>query len=487
MDITGTDIRTLRKALDEKQISAAELCGEYLSRIEEHDGKLLSYITVTRDEALSMAEQAQRRIDRGEAAMLTGIPVAVKDNICTDGVRTTCASRMLENFTPPYDATVIQRLKQENYVLLGKTSMDEFAMGGSNQTSAFAKTRNPYDLTRVPGGSSGGSAAAVAASLAPCALGSDTGGSIRQPAAFCGVTGIKPTYGRISRYGLVAFASSLDQIGPICNSAWDCAIILNALCGSDPHDATSARVQAPDFTETLGQPINGLRIALPQEFFSDAVDDEVKQAVMSAAKALEAKGAVLKECSMKALKYAVPSYYLIACAEAASNLSRFDGIKYGFRGEGKTYEELICDSRSRGFGEEVKRRILLGNYALSSGYYDAYYKKALALRQEIIREYDEILSAADVILTPTAPTAAYKIGAQDSDPVQMYLADICTVTANIAGVPAVNTTCGYTAEGLPIGMSLTGRRFDEQIILQAADAFEQGFEKRPAPSFKGVQ
>ena len=487
MDITRMDIRTLRKALDTKQISAEELCSEYISRIERFDGELLSYITVTKDEALSMASQAQTRIDRGEASMLTGIPVAVKDNICTDGIRTTCASRMLENFVPPYDATAVQRLKQEDYVLLGKTSMDEFAMGGSNQTSAFAKTRNPYDLTRVPGGSSGGSAAAVAAYLAPCALGSDTGGSIRQPAAFCGVTGIKPTYGRISRYGLVAFASSLDQIGPICNSAWDCAIMLNALCGYDPHDATSARVQPTDFTERLGQPIKGMRIALPQEFFSDAVDDEVKQAVMSAARALESKGAVLIECSMAALKYAVPSYYLIACAEAASNLSRFDGIKYGYRGEGSTYEELICDSRSKGFGEEVKRRILLGNYALSSGYYDAYYKKALALRQEIIREYDEILSSADVILTPTAPTAAYKIGAQDGDPVQMYLADICTVTANIAGVPALNTTCGYTAEGLPIGMSLTGRRFDEQTILQCADAFEQDFVRIPAPCFKEVQ
>ena len=475
MDIIRTDLRSLRKALDNKQISAKELCGEYFSRIEQLDDKLLSYITVTKDEAFRMAEEAQRRIDGGEASMLTGIPIAVKDNICTDGVRTTCSSRMLENFVPPYDATAVERLKNEGYVLLGKTSLDEFAMGGSNQTSAFAKTKNPYDTERVPGGSSGGSAAAVAASLAPCALGSDTGGSIRQPASFCGVTGIKPTYGRVSRYGLVAFASSLDQIGPICNSAWDCAIMLNTLCGHDPHDATSARISVPDFTETLGQPIKGMRIALPKEFFSDDIDDEVKQSVLSAAKALEAQGAVLVECSMKALKYAVPSYYLIACAEAASNLSRFDGIKYGFRGEGKTYEELICDSRSKGFGEEVKRRILLGNYALSSGYYDAYYKKALALKQEIIREYNGIFECADVILTPTAPTAAYKIGAQDNDPVKMYLADICTVTVNIAGLPAVNTTCGYTGEGMPIGMSLIGKRFGEQTILQCADAFEQGF------------
>lgn len=475
MDITRARIRDLRKALDSREIGAKELCGEYFGRIEEKDGRLLSYITVTRDRAMEAAEAAQKKIDAGEASMLTGIPIAVKDNICTDGIRTTCASKMLESFIPPYDATVIENLKREGCVLLGKTSMDEFAMGGSNQTSAFAKTKNPYDLDRVPGGSSGGSAAAVAASLAPCALGSDTGGSIRQPASFCGVTGIKPTYGRVSRYGLVAFASSLDQIGPICSDAHDCAIMLNALCSADPHDATSARVEIPDFTAKLGQPIKGMRIAMPKEFYSDDIDGEVKTAVLAAAKSLEAQGAQLIECSIPGLKYAIPAYYLIACAEAASNLSRFDGIKYGFRGEGRTFEELIRDSRSRGFGEEVKRRILLGNYALSSGYYDAYYKKALALKQELIKEYNEVFGIADVILTPTAPTAAYRIGAQDNDPVRMYLADICTVTVNIAGLPGISTTCGYTSEGMPIGMSVVGRRFDEQTILQCADAFEQGF------------
>ncbi|MBQ9947656.1 MAG: aspartyl/glutamyl-tRNA amidotransferase subunit A, partial [Oscillospiraceae bacterium] len=341
MDIRRARIRDLRKALDTKQISATELCSEYFRRIEAFDGKLQSYITVTKEKALEMAAEAQKLIDSGKATALTGIPIAVKDNICTDGVKTTCSSRMLENFVPPYDATVIENLKREGYVLLGKTSMDEFAMGGSNQTSAFAKTRNPYDLERVPGGSSGGSAAAVAASLAPCALGSDTGGSIRQPAAFCGVTGIKPTYGRVSRYGLVAFASSLDQIGPIANSAEDCAILLNTLCSHDEHDATSARVTVPDFTEKLGQPINGMKIAMPKEFFADEIDGEVREAVLEAAKSLEAKGAKLVECSMPSLKYAIPAYYLIACAEAASNLSRFDGIKYGYRGEGATFEELI--------------------------------------------------------------------------------------------------------------------------------------------------
>ncbi|MDE7193018.1 MAG: Asp-tRNA(Asn)/Glu-tRNA(Gln) amidotransferase subunit GatA [Oscillospiraceae bacterium] len=476
MDITRTKIRELRKALDEKKISAEELCGEYFKKIRDVDPKLLSYITVTEDKAKEMAAAAQKLIDEGKSSALTGIPLAIKDNICVEGVRTTCSSKMLENFVPPYNATVIEKLNAEGYVLLGKTSMDEFAMGGSNQTSAFAKTKNPYDTERVPGGSSGGSAAAVSASLAPAALGSDTGGSIRQPSAFCGVTGIKPTYGRVSRYGLVAFASSLDQIGPICSDARDCAVMLNAICGQDAHDATSARVDVPDFTAKLGQPVKGMKIAMPKEFFSDDIDNDVKAAVEKAAKSLEAQGAELVECSIPGLKYAIPAYYLIACAEAASNLSRFDGIKYGFRGEGRTFEELIRDSRSKGFGEEVKRRILLGNYALSSGYFDAYYKKALALKQEIIKEYNEVFELADVILTPTAPTPAYKIGAQDNDPVKMYMADICTVTVNIATLPGISTTCGYTAEGLPIGMSIIGKRFDEQTILQCADAFEQGFE-----------
>lgn len=475
MDIKRTNIRALRKALDSKEISAAELCGEYFKRIEETDPRLLSYISVTKEKALQDAEKAQAVINAGNSAPLTGIPLAVKDNICIDGVRTTCASKMLENFIPPYNAAVIEKLNAQGYVLLGKTSMDEFAMGGSTQTSAFAKTRNPYDLERVPGGSSGGSAAAVAAGLAPAALGSDTGGSIRQPASFCGVTGIKPTYGRVSRYGLVAFASSLDQIGPIANDARDCALLLNAICGHDRHDATSANVDTPDFSEKIGKPISGLKIALPKEFFSDAVEPAVKQHVLDASKELEKRGAVLVDCSMPGLKYAVPAYYLIACAEAASNLSRFDGIKYGFRGEGRTYEELIRDSRSRGFGEEVKRRILLGNYALSSGYYDAYYKKALALKQEIIKEYNDIFGIADVILTPTAPTPAYKIGEQDNDPVKMYMADICTVTVNIAKLPAVSTTCGYTENGLPVGMSIIGRRFDETTVLQVADEWENGF------------
>lgn len=478
MELKKQTLGSLREMLDTKQISAAELCKEYSDIIKAKDSDVLGYITVTEDEALKNAEKAQEIIDKGEAKALTGIPLAIKDNICTDGIRTTCASKMLENFVPPYDANVIEKLKAENYVLLGKTSMDEFAMGGSTQTSAFAKTRNPFDLSRVPGGSSGGSAAVVSAGLAPAALGSDTGGSIRQPASFCGVTGLKPTYGRVSRYGLVAFASSLDQIGPIANSAVDCGTILNVICGKDSRDATSANKPAEDFNAKVGKDIKGMKIALPKEFFADSTDDEVKNAVLAAAKKYEEMGATLVDCSMKSLKYAVSAYYLVASAEAASNLSRFDGIKYGLRGEGRTFDEMIRDSRTRGFGDEVKRRILLGNYALSSGYYDAYYLKALALKQQIIKEYNEIFENADVILTPTAPTVAYKIGEQETDPVKMYLADICTVTVNIASLPAISVPCGYNADGMPIGMSLVGRKWDEATLIQTADAFEKTFERR---------
>lgn len=478
MELRKQTLGSLREMLDTKQISAVELCKEYTDSIKAKNPDVLGYITVTDDEALKNAEKAQEIIDKGEAKALTGIPLAVKDNICTDGIRTTCASKMLENFVPPYDANVIEKLKAENYVLLGKTSMDEFAMGGSTQTSAFAKTRNPFDLTRVPGGSSGGSAAVVSAGIAPAALGSDTGGSIRQPASFCGVTGLKPTYGRVSRYGLVAFASSLDQIGPIANNAVDCGTILNVICGKDSRDATSANKPVEDFNAKVGKDIKGMKIALPKEFFADSTDDEVKSAVLAAAKKYEEMGATLVDCSMKSLKYAVSAYYLVASAEAASNLSRFDGIKYGLRGEGRTFDEMIRDSRTRGFGDEVKRRILLGNYALSSGYYDAYYLKALALKQQIIKEYNEIFENADVILTPTAPTVAYKIGEQETDPVKMYLADICTVTVNIASLPAISVPCGYNADGMPIGMSLVGRKWDEATLIQTADAFEKTFDRR---------
>lgn len=475
MDISSIKLRDMRKALDEKKISSAELTKAYLDNIKKYDDKLECYITVTEEGALAQAEKAQIIIDKGEAKDLTGIPLAIKDNICTEGVRTTCASKILENFIPPYNATVMEKLDSQNIVMLGKTSMDEFAMGGSTQTSAFKKTKNPYNTNCVPGGSSGGSAAAVAADLAPAALGSDTGGSIRQPSAFCGVTGIKPTYSRVSRYGLVAFASSLDQIGPIAKDSRDCAILLNTICGYDPHDGTSAKIAVPDFTAKIGQSVKGMKIALPKEFFAEGIDEEVKTAVLKAADEYKAMGAELIECSMPSLKYAVPCYYLLACAEAASNLSRYDGIKYGYRAaKADSYEELVIKSRSEGFGEEVKRRILLGNYCLSSGYYDAYYRKALALRQLIRKEYNDIFDNCDVILTPTTPAVAYS-PEKTADPVQMYQADICTVTVNIAGLPAVSTPCGYDKNGMPIGLSIIGKRFDEQTVLQVSDAYEQGF------------
>lgn len=481
MDITALKIRDMRTMLDKKEVSAAELADAYLERINNVDGKLESYITVTADEAKSAAAKAQEIIDKGEAAPLTGIPMAIKDNICTDGVKTTCASKMLEDFVPPYNATVMEKLNAGGIVMLGKTSMDEFAMGGSTQTSAFKKTKNPYDLGRVPGGSSGGSAAAVGASLCAAALGSDTGGSIRQPASFCGVTGMKPTYGRVSRYGLVAFASSLDQIGPIAKDAHDCALILNQISGYDYHDGTSAKLDVPDFTAKIGKDIKGMKIAMPKEFYAKGIDEDVKNAVTEAAKQYEKMGAVIVDCSMPSLKYAVAAYYLIASAEASSNLSRYDGIKYGHRAEeGESYNDLICNSRSEGFGDEVKRRILLGNYALSSGYYDAYYGKAMALKQKIREEYGEIFENCDVILTPTAPTVAYGINENISDPAKMYQADICTVTVNIASLPAISTTCGYDKNGMPIGMSIVGRRWDEATVIQAADAYEKQFTPVPA-------
>lgn len=478
MEIRGLKIRELRKALDEKQVSVREITEEYLKRIKTYDDELECYITVTEDNALKQADEAQKKIDRGEATDLTGIPMAIKDNICTEGVLTTCSSKMLEDFIPPYNATVMERLDKEGIVMLGKVSLDEFAMGGSTQTSAFKKTKNPYDKDRVPGGSSGGSASAVSADLCLAALGSDTGGSIRQPSSFCGVTGLKPTYSRVSRYGLVAFASSLDQIGPIARDSHDCALILNYICGFDPHDGTSSKRDVPDFTAKIGKDIKGIKIALPKEFYAEGIDEEVRDSVLKAADMYKSMGAELVECSMPSLKYATAAYYLISSAEACSNLSRYDGIKYGHRSEiGSSYEELIKNSRREGFGDEVKRRILLGNYALSSGYYDAYYGKAMALKQLIRKEYNDIFAKCDAVLTPTAPTTAYRCNENISDPVKMYQADICTVTVNIAGLPAISTPCGYDGKGLPIGMSIIGKQFDEQTIIQIADSFEQGFER----------
>ena len=471
-------VKSLREKLDKKEVSARELTQAYLDRIESVDKKVESYITVTPEAALSAADKAQEKINAGEASSLCGIPLAIKDNICTEGVKTTCASRMLENFVPPYNATVMDKLENEGIVMLGKTSMDEFAMGGSTQTSAFAKTKNPYDLTRVPGGSSGGSAAAVGADLCAAALGSDTGGAIRQPAAFCGVTGIKPTYGRVSRYGLVAFASSLDQIGPVARSAEDCGIILNAISGYDFHDGTSSRLPVDDYTSKIGMSMKGVKIAVVSEFFAEGVDENVRKSVLAAVDTYKAMGAEIIEASMPSLKYAIAAYYLIASAEASSNLSRYDGIKFGHRADvGGSYNDLIVASRSEGFGDEVKRRILLGNYALSSGYYDAYYGKAMGLKQKIREEYADIFTKCDLIITPTAPSVAYGINENISDPKKMYQADFCTVTVNIASLPALSTTCGYDENGMPIGMSIVGKMWDETTIIGAADAFEKQFDR----------
>ncbi len=465
----------LRQMLDDKEISAVELTRYYLDRIKEVDPQVEGFITVCEEEALEAARVADEVIARGESKMFTGIPVAIKDNICTKGILTTCASKMLYNFKPTYNATVVEKLLGENAVILGKLNMDEFAMGGSTQTSYYKKTKNPYDLTRVPGGSSGGSAAAMAAKLAAITIGSDTGGSIRQPASFCGVTGMKPSYGTVSRFGLVAFGSSLDQIGPLAKSAKDCALVLNTIAGQDVHDGTSVSIKI-DFTSELDKEIKGLRIAVPKEFFEEGIEEEVKVAVLKAIDWYKSQGAEVVEVSMPSLKYAIASYYLLSSAEASSNLSRYDGIKYGYcTPKAKTYEERITRTRQEGFGEEVKRRILLGTYALSSGYYDAYYKKALYIREKIKAEYESIFKSCDVMITPTAPTVAYKIGVNEDNPVKMYLADICTVTVNIAGLPAVSTTCGYDAEGMPIGMSIVGKVFDDAKVIGVADAFEKQF------------
>lgn len=483
MDVKGLTIQTLRSMLDKRQVSVKEVTDAYLSRISAVDQKIKSFLTVCDKRYIEeQVQAAQKRIDEGTACGLTGIPFGIKDNICTRGVKTTCASKMLEDFIPPYNATVMDKLEGQGAVTLGKLNMDEFAMGGSTATSYFQKTVNPYDEEKVPGGSSGGSAASVSASLVPASLGSDTGGSIRQPSSFCGVTGLKPTYGTVSRFGLVAFASSLDQIGPVANSAYDCGMVLNAISGYDPHDGTSSRNSLGDVTRLVGQSVRGMKLAMPKEFFGDGIEKEVKQAVWQAAKQYEAMGAEIVEVSMPTLRFAIPAYYLISSAEASSNLSRYDGIKYGYRAEereGDDYNTLIRRTRDEGFGREVKRRILLGTYALSSGYYDAYYKKALYLKGKIKQEYNDIFAQCDLMITPTAPCTAFSFHQGIDDPAKMYLADICTVTVNIAGLPALSTPCGYSKDGMPIGMSIVGRAFDEARIIQAADAFEQTFCRIP--------
>jgi len=440
-----------------------------------------AYISLDEEGALRKAEEVDARVARGEeVGVLAGVPVAVKDNICIKGMRTTCASKILENFVSPYDATVVEKLKAADAVFLGKTNLDEFAMGSSTENSYFGPTRNPHDPERVPGGSSGGSAAALAAGEAVLALGSDTGGSIRQPASFCGVVGLKPTYGRVSRYGLVAFASSLDQIGPMAKNVKDTALLLNVISGYDPRDSTSAPVEVPDFTKALDEGIEGIRIGLPREYFAEGLEDEVREKVLEAVDILKGEGAEVVEVSLPHTKYAIATYYIVAPAEASSNLARYDGVKYGFRAEGRDLYEMYCNTRSQGFGEEVKRRIMLGTYTLSAGYYEAYYLKALKVRTLIKQDFEEAFETCDLLATPTSPTVAFRLGEKVADPLTMYLSDVYTVSVNLAGLPGISVPCG-SSDGLPVGLQLIGRPFDEETLLRVAHVVERSLKGRSEP------
>ena len=474
MELNKLTAHELHQLLIDKKISAVEITNAVLDQIDRTEKEIGAYLNVTRDQALDSARSVDKKIAAGELiGVLGSIPIAIKDNICTKGITTTCASKILENFVPPYDATVITKLRAEQPIIVGKTNMDEFAMGGSTENSGFHVTRNPRDLERVPGGSSGGSAAAVASDEAIVALGSDTGGSIRQPASFCGVVGMKPTYGRVSRYGLVAYASSLDQIGPITKDVTDCAHVLNAIAGHDDMDSTSTAAPVPDYTRALVSDVKGLKIGLPKEYFAAGMDSEVEQSVRSAAATYEKLGATIKEISLPHTDYAISAYYLIAPAEAATNLERYDGVSYGVRIDGVDVVDMMKNTRTALFGEEVKRRIMIGNYALSAGYYDAYYLKALKVRTLIQNDFVEAFKDVDVILAPTAPTPAFKIGEMIDDPLKMYLQDVCTVPLNLAGLPGISIPCGATSTGLPIGFQLIGRALDEETLLRAAFTFEQ--------------
>lgn len=465
----------LHDMLVNKEITSLELTQAVLARIDEVEGDVQAYLTITREEALAQAKAVDEKLAKGEEiAFLEGIPGAIKDNICTKGIKTTCASKILQKFVPPYDATVMQKLEAQNPVVLGKTNLDEFAMGGSTENSAYHPTCNPWNTDCVPGGSSGGSAAAVAAGTAVWALGSDTGGSIRQPASFCGVVGMKPTYGRVSRYGLVAYASSLDQIGPITKDVTDCAHILNIIAGRDEMDSTSLDVQVPDFTKALVQDVKGLKIGLPKEYFIKGMDPEVEAAVKNGVKELEKLGAEVVEISLPNTDYAISTYYLIAPAEAATNLARYDGVSYGERAEDAAdLVEMMTKTRTQYLGEEVKRRIMIGNYALSAGYYDAYYLKALKVRRLVKEDYDKAFKDVDVIICPAAPSVAYKIGEKISNPLEMYLQDACTVPLNLAGLPGISVPCGYNKDKMPIGMQIIGKALDEETILRVAYTYEQ--------------
>ena len=472
--ILRTDALTLGKMIRSGELTSVQVTSAFIDAIRAEDGKYNSYITVSED-ALDEAAKIDEKIKAGELeGPLAGVPIAIKDNICTKGMLTSCASKMLSNFIPPYDATVIRKIREEGMVILGKTNMDEFAMGSTTETSFYGPTVNPHGDNRVPGGSSGGSAACVAADLAPVALGSDTGGSIRQPASFCGVTGLKPTYGTVSRYGLVAFASSLDQIGPIGKTAADCAAMFNVISGIDERDQSSAESGKIDVDEVTSFDVKGKKIGIPKEYIGEGIDEDVKARVMEAVKYFEDEGASVEIFEMPIIEYAIPTYYIIACAEACSNLSRYDGVKYGFSPDGvDNLMDLYIRSRSEGFGMEVKRRIMLGNFVLSSGYYDAYYNKALQAKALIKKAFDEAFDKYDVVIGPVAPTTALKAGESLSDPLKMYLGDICTVLINIVGLPAVSVPCGNDREGMPVGMQIIGKHFDEQTILGFAASFQR--------------
>jgi aspartyl-tRNA(Asn)/glutamyl-tRNA(Gln) amidotransferase subunit A len=463
----------LARGLENGDFSSTELTQAYLQRIKSLDGQYNAFITVTEEQALAQAKAADEARAAGKAGALCGLPIAHKDLFCTQGVRTSSASKMLDNFVSPYDATIVSRLKNAGSVMLGKLNMDEFAMGSSNESSFYGAVRNPWDTDRVPGGSSGGSAAAVAARLTPAATGSDTGGSIRQPAALCGITGIKPTYGRVSRYGMIAFASSLDQAGPMAQTAEDCAMILNAMAGFDPLDSTSAERDTEDYTSALNQPLAGLKIGLPKEYFSAALDSGVAEQVRNAVAEFEKLGATVKEVSLPNTELCIPAYYILAPAEASSNLSRFDGVRYGYRCDNPVdLEDLYKRSRGEGFGTEVKRRIMVGAYALSAGYYDAYYRKAQQIRRMIQQDFVNALNDVDVIMGPTTPHPAFKLGEKNSDPVSMYMEDIFTLSLNLAGLPGISIPCGQT-QGLPVGLQIIGNYFAESRLLNVAHQFQQ--------------
>ncbi|MDK3712062.1 Asp-tRNA(Asn)/Glu-tRNA(Gln) amidotransferase subunit GatA [Staphylococcus pseudintermedius] len=477
MSIRYESIENLQKMIKDNQIKPSEIVKDIYDAIEETDPTIQSFLALDKENAMKKAEELDTLQAKGEMeGKLFGIPMGIKDNIITEGLETTCASRMLEGFVPIYEATVMKKLHNENGILIGKVNLDEFAMGGSTETSYFKKTVNPFDHKAVPGGSSGGSAAAVAAGLVPFTLGTDTGGSIRQPAAYCGVVGLKPTYGRVSRFGLVAFASSLDQIGPITRNVKDNALVLEAIAGEDEMDSTSAPDVATDFTADIGKDIKDMKIALPKEYIGEGVDEEVKEAVLKAAETLKSLGAIVEEVSLPRTAYGIPSYYVIASAEASSNLARFDGIRYGYHSkEAQTLEELYKLSRSEGFGKEVKRRILLGTYVLSSGYYDAYYKKAQKVRTLIKNDFENVFKDYDVILGPTTPTVAFHLGAEINDPLTMYANDLLTTPVNLAGLPGISVPCGLAENGRPIGLQLIGKPFDEKTLYRVAHQYETQF------------